>query len=189
MIEWVLQADQKFMLALNGLHHPYSDILWSNVSKTLSWLPLFAWLFYLIIKHYGRASWKILILVALLITASDQTCNLAKNNFKRYRPCHHLSLQDKVHVVGASCGGQYGFYSAHASNAFAIGVFLILLLRRKNKYVWRILLGYAISVSLSRIFLGVHYPLDVIAGAINGTLLAASCFVLFSRIHNKTAEA
>ena len=94
-----------------------------------------------------------------------------KNNFERLRPCHEASLADIIHTVRDKCGGHYGFISSHASNSFALAVFLSGFIRRRYRYFPLFILIWASVVSYSRIYLGVHYPFDVIVGAIFGSLL------------------
>ncbi|MBW8051774.1 MAG: phosphatase PAP2 family protein [Cytophagales bacterium] len=140
-----------------------------------------------------KESWLIILAIILLITASDLfSSSLIKPLVQRLRPCHNLVLHDLVHVV-VGCGGQYGFFSSHASNTFSLAVFLWLITRN----TWRMELGawsyalcamryalllWATLVSYSRIYVGVHYPGDIITGALVGSLFAYLFFKVYLKI-------
>ena len=111
----------------------------------------------------------IVVLAALMILVSDQLSNLAKDTFQRLRPSNEPGLM--VHLVNAYKGGDYGFYSGHATNNFSIAVFLIVLAGKRFKWIWMIALSYALIISYTRIYLGVHFPGDIIGGAIMGSLI------------------
>jgi undecaprenyl-diphosphatase len=141
-------------------------------SDKLFWLPFYAFLVFIIIKEYKKQSISILICIGILITACDQIAShLIKNSVKRLRPSHEPLLQKIIHLSKAGPGGQYGFVSSHSANAFGLATFLILLLpERYNPLKW--ILGFwAVLVAYSRIYNGVHYPLDVIVAALIGVLL------------------
>ena len=110
-----------------------------------------------------------MVLAAVMILVSDQLSNLAKETFQRLRPSHEPGLM--VHLVNAYKGGLYGFYSGHATNNFSIAVFLIVLAGKRFKWVWMVALPWALLMSYTRIYLGVHFPGDILAGAIMGSLI------------------
>lgn len=170
MLELIIEADQKIFLALNAMHWAATDFLWSQFSKNIIWLPLYIWLIYLFWNEFKTQIWKVLLSISLLILVSDQTCNLAKNGFQRLRPCHDPIISAQTHTVNNNCGGSYGFFSGHAANSFALFAFVLALFRKKHRGIEWVMLTYAALVSLSRIFLGVHYPLDILCGALCGTL-------------------
>ena len=116
--------------------------------------------------------------IAVLILMTDQTTNLFKNVLVcRYRPCHNLEYGHLVHLVGDHCGGKHGFFSGHSSNSFAIAMFVAQLLRGR-KTMFFILLWAAI-VAYSRVYNGVHYPSDIVAGAMAGMLFGYLCSKLY----------
>jgi undecaprenyl-diphosphatase len=108
-----------------------------------------------------------------MVLLSDQMSNLFKNGFMRLRPSNEPAIRHLLHIVNNYTGGPYGFYSGHASNSFAVATFIILTIGREKKYLVWISLSYAVLVSYSRIYLGVHYPLDVLSGALAGILIGS----------------
>ena len=166
-MESLITWDQEVFLALNGLGHPYLDQAMLFLSAKLVWIPLYVFLIYLLYRHYGRKFWIPLVLVIVAVALSDQvTSGFMKPFFERFRPCKDPLLMDQVINVG-KCGSKYGFASSHAANTFAVAVFFFALLR--NKWLW-LLVAWAALVSYSRIYLGVHFPGDIIVGGLIGTL-------------------
>lgn len=179
MIETLISWDKELFLLLNGYHSGTLDTIMYYISNKFLWLPLYALLIYWIIIHYKRNSLWILLTLILLITISDQlSVHAFKNVFMRLRPCHDPGLEGLVHTVRGKCGGPYGFYSSHASNHFAIAVFMSFILGSRIRFFTPIILSWAAVVSYSRIYLGVHFPLDVIAGALAGSMLGFLAFRL-----------
>ena len=111
----------------------------------------------------------VLVLAAVMILVSDQLANLAKDTFQRLRPSHEPGLM--VHLVNAYKGGLYGFYSSHASNTFSIAIFLIVITQKRFKWLWIIAITWALFMSYTRIYLGVHFPGDILAGILMGSLI------------------
>lgn len=170
MIEWLENMDRELFLVLNGWHSETMDFVMWHISGKLQWIPLYLLLLGLLFKKYGWSSWILMLSVAVLISISDQTSvKLFKEGFERWRPCHNVDLKELVHLVNNKCGGRFGFVSSHATNSFAIATFVGLLLNRKTLVL---LLIWAALVSYSRVYLGVHYPSDILGGAILGTGIA-----------------
>ena len=136
-------------------------------SRTSTWIPLYLLLLYLVVRQYKWKTLWILLMAALMITASDQLSNLVKEWVARPRPTHEPLLSG-VHTVNNYLGGAYGFYSAHASTNLAIAVFMIILLGRPFPYFGFLMLLYAFFMAYTRIYLGVHYPGDILAGWVAG---------------------
>jgi len=179
MLESLIELDQELFLWLNGLHADWLDPIMLFITKRNPWIPLYALILFFVIRKLKWQSWSIMIAFALLITLADQAASgFFKPFFERLRPCHEPGIQDMVHMV-KGCGGQYGFASSHASNTFALAFFLWFVYR--NKYA-KMMIGWAVVVSYSRIYVGVHYPGDIIMGAILGVLAAIVTYQLYKRI-------
>ncbi|KAA3625287.1 MAG: phosphatase PAP2 family protein [Flavobacterium sp.] len=171
MIDTLLTYDTELFLYLNNLGTERWDGFWLIVTEKWSSIPVYAVLLYLVYRHYGlKGTLIILVAVALMITASDQLANLFKYGIQRPRPCRVEALQDQMRFVAEGCG-RYGYFSAHAASSMAAAVFLGLALRKYYKYLPFILIFWAVLVAYSRIYLGVHYPLDIVSGFIAGGLL------------------
>ena len=177
------QLDQQLFLFINSLNSPFFDQVMHAISGKLIWVPLYlAILIYLGIT-YKRKFLIILIFIILAATLADQSSVLVKNIVQRLRPCNDPALKGLVHLVNGECGGLFGFVSSHATNSFDVA-FLSLLFIKKRWYtitiiVWALVIGY------SRIYLGVHYPGDVICGSLLGAFIGWSMYQLYILTDNK----
>ena len=190
MIEEILKLDSKLLILLNNLGVPRFDNFWVNLSKIeaniLMYLFLICLFFYIQKAHLKFANILYIILViVIMITITDQGANLFKDSFQRLRPCYNESLKDSLRLVKENCGGKYGFFSAHASNSFSLAIFFGLLFKNRIRYIILITIVYASLISYSRIYLGVHFPIDIISGALFGSLWAFVFFKLSSRIYER----
>jgi undecaprenyl-diphosphatase len=163
----IQQLDTDLFLFLNSINSPFwDDVMWI-ISARLTWVPLYLIILWMFFRLTGRRVILVTLFVIAAITLSDQlSVHAFKEVFLRLRPCHEPSLEGLVHIVRGKCGGQYGFVSSHAANCFNIAVFSLLLLRKRWFTV--IILLWAALVSYSRVYLGVHYPGDIIGGALLG---------------------
>ncbi len=181
MLEKLISLDRELFLAINRHHTQALDWLMWQVSGNLLWLPLYAFLVYLLVKNFGKNAFYLTLIAILTVGIADFTSvHLFKETFQRLRPCHNPQLQDIVHLVNDHCGGKYGFVSSHASNTFALMAFVSSVLRKKSITV--LLFAWATLVAYSRVYLGVHYPADVIGGAIWGALVGYAMFLTLKKI-------
>ncbi len=175
MIEMLLHWDTQLFLFLNGMHSHFWDPIMVFASGKLTWMPLYLLLIFFIARKHGWKTLWWLLAITLVIVAADQiSSGIFKNGFQRLRPCHNPDLQSVIHLVGR-CGGKFGFVSSHAANTFGVAVFLTLLF--KNRWATLGLLSWAAFVSYSRIYLGVHFPGDVLCGAILGAGIGISLWL------------
>jgi undecaprenyl-diphosphatase len=179
--------DQQLFLFLNSLNSPFWDQVMYALSGKVIWAPLYlAILIFLGIK-YQRKFLIILLFIILAVTLADQfSVQFFKNTFQRLRPCHEPSLEGLVHLVRGECGGQFGFVSSHATNSFNVALLSLLFIKRRwytiSIILWAAIVGY------TRIYLGVHYPGDVICGSLLGALIGWSVYKLYILTDNKILQ-
>lgn len=164
-LQYILDVDKDLFLFLNSFHNDYWDTIMLMFTRKETWIPFYVAVIYFFIKNYRKKSWLILLLLALTILASDQLSVLIKETVQRLRPVHEPEIESMVHNVLRK-GGLHGFVSSHAANVFGIYVFTSRIFKNKS-YGW-LLFIWAIIVSYSRIYSGVHYPLDILGGALVG---------------------
>ncbi len=181
MIDALIALDQELFFFVNQRGSEFWDGIMLFTTHKFSWIPLYAFLVYLIIKRKGKESIWVLLSIALLITLADQgSVQLFKNMFERLRPCHFL---ENVRLVTERCGGQFGFISSHAANSFALAVFIGKALG--NRKLFFALFVWAAAVAYSRVYVGVHYPLDILGGMLWGTFVALVVFNMYKLIREK----
>ena len=184
-MEEIILEDKQAMIFLNNLGSSTFDPFWILVSEKWFWIPLYVIFLYFLYKNFNKKSlFYILLFVALGITASDQIANIFKFGFERLRPCHDPSLEGLLREV--KCGGKFGFYSAHSSNSFFVATYLTILLGKKLKQLPYFLFVWAAIVAYSRVYLGMHFPGDIIIGAIMGILLALFFGTLAKKVIKKS---
>lgn len=179
MLETLLDLDTRLFLFLNSLHSPTWDTIMWYISDKEFWYPFYGILIFVMIWRYKWNAIATLIFIALLITLADQiSVKGFKEVFERFRPTHNPEIGDMVHTVRGYRGGTFGFVSSHAANTFAMAMFTTWLFKNRY-YAWFIFIWAAV-VSYSRIYLGVHYPLDILGGALLGIILGILVFQLYA---------
>ena len=167
-LDFILEIDKDIFIHLNSLGSPTFDKAWMIISDKKSSIPLYILLIYLLKKNQNLKNFiTSLFFIGLLILFTDQISGFFKDFFERLRPCHDSSINASIRTVKESCGGLYSFFSSHASNSFALASFFYFLMAKKNKYI-KLLFVWALIVSYSRIYIGVHYPLDIVCGTLFG---------------------
>ena len=184
MLEYLLHLDREVFLFLNNLGSEQWDGFWLFITKQLNWIPVFLIIFYLVFKNYGwRHALLILGMIALLILITDQTTNqLFKFRFERLRPGSDPSLDGLMRAVKTS--KTFSFISGHASNSMAACFFLYTVLKTRVKYI-EIMFLWPLIFAYSRIYLGLHYPGDILVGYIWGILMALLVLKLYKILRDK----
>ncbi|NRR91975.1 phosphatase PAP2 family protein [Winogradskyella undariae] len=185
MLEQLIELDKSLFLYLNNLGSESWDGLWLVITNKLCSIPLYAVLLFLIYKKYG---WKGILLlvfvVAAMITFTDQITNVFKDTFQRARPCRAEGIMDLTRFVAPRCG-KYGFFSGHASNSMAVAIFTGLLLKPYFKNLIYLLVIWSLIVAYSRIYVGVHYPLDILCGLTFGTITGFGFYKLYNYLFKR----
>ena len=195
MIEEILKLDSKLFLFLNNLGTPKFDTFWISLSMIEANILMYLFLIFLLF-YTQKTRPKFLYIfylfsvIALMITITDQGANIFKDSFQRLRPCYDESIKDSLRLVKENCGGKYGFFSAHASNSFSLAIFFGLLFKNRIRYIIIITMIYALLISYSRIYLGVHFPIDIIVGSsfgiCVGIIMYSFVYLKFLKFFDKT---
>ncbi len=178
MLEEIIRLDQQFFLWLNQWHSPFWDEAMAHITARLTWVPLYALLIGLLVRRLGwrQGLTAVAGLLVAIVLADQLSASVFKPFFARLRPSHEPALAGLVHRVGGA-GGRYGFVSSHAANTFALAAYVWWLLGGAYGWLW----AWAAVVSYSRIYVGVHYPLDIVGGALLGVLCGWLSWWLYVR--------
>lgn len=183
MLDKILSLDEHLFVFLNGLGCESYDGLWLILTKQTSWIPLFLFLLYIIYNKLGaKQTLYLLIFVAILIVLTDQTANLFKNGFQRLRPCNNPEINSFIRIVQSR--NSFSFFSGHAASSMGVTTFLFLNFKKDFKYLWLLFL-WPLIFAYSRIYLGLHYPLDIICGYLCGAILGFLMFKLYQKVHKR----
>lgn len=179
MLEKIIHLDKELLVFLNGLGSPTFDGLWLIITNQLYWTPLFLLIFYLLQKKLGWKNFGYYILfTALLIVLCDQTANLFKHTFERLRPCNDLEIKGIIRIVKSS--PSFSFFSGHAANSMATTVFAFMILKKYYKHSYLLFL-FPLIFAYSRIYLGLHFPTDIMTGYAFGAIFGFSCYKLYQK--------
>lgn len=183
MVDEILSYDVRLFVFLNGLGSETYDGLWLLITKQTNWIPLFLVLLYLIFKKIGaKQTLYLLLFVAVLIAFTDQVTNLFKNGFQRLRPCNNPEINDVIRIVKSS--KSFSFFSGHAASSMAVTSFLYLILKRYYKYSYLLFL-WPLVFAYSRIYLGLHYPLDIFSGYVFGLFSGFMMYTIYQKVQKK----
>jgi undecaprenyl-diphosphatase len=179
MLEKVIALDKKVLVFLNGLGSSEYDAFWLIITKQLNWTPLFLLIFYLMYKKLGLKNFLIsIVFIAFLILLCDQSANFFKNTVQRLRPCNDLEIKDIIRVVKSSA--TFSYFSGHATNSMATTVFVYLLLKKHYKHAYLLFL-FPLIFAYSRIYLGLHFPVDILTGYTFGGTLGYVFYKIYQR--------
>ncbi len=180
MLERIIELDKELLISLNGLGSPTFDGLWLIITQQVYWALFFLYIFSLLKRRIG---WKslvyYLVFTAFLILVCDQTANLFKDHFQRLRPCNDPEVQDMLRLYWKK-SKSFSFFSGHAANSMATTLFTYLIMRKHYKHTYLLFL-FPLIFAYSRIYLGLHYPGDVLTGYVFGATAGFICYKLYSR--------
>jgi undecaprenyl-diphosphatase len=183
MLDKILSIDEKLFVFLNSLGSETYDGLWLIITKQTSWIPFFLLLLFLIFKELGtKKTLHLLLFIAILLLFTDQITNVFKNGFQRLRPCNNPEINSIIRIVQSR--KSFSFFSGHAANTMAVATFLFLIFKKNFKSLWLLFL-WPLIFAYSRIYLGLHYPLDIVCGYVFGAISGFLMFKLYRISENR----
>jgi undecaprenyl-diphosphatase len=183
MLEKLQSLDIQLFVYLNSLGSENFDSFWLFITKQVNWIPLFILLLYVVYKKIGiKQTLYLLLFIAVLITITDQTTNLFKNGFQRLRPCNNPEIKSFIRIVQVR--NSYSFFSGHAANTMAVATFLYLNFKKRFSYFALIFL-WPLIFAYSRIYLGLHYPLDIVCGYLCGFIFGFLMYKAYIIVQKK----
>ena len=181
MLEFLKEIDAQLLLFLNVANNAYFDEFFWLVTGKFAWIPMILALLFCSFRRNWKAGIVMVFAIAVVITLCDQvSSSIIKDAVCRPRPTRDSEISALVHIVNDYRGGQYGFVSSHAANSFGVAMFLLLVFRNKM-FSW-VIMSWAVILSYSRIYLGVHFPGDIICGGLLGCLLALLVYWAYKRL-------
>lgn len=177
-MDQLITLDKQLLLYLNSLYSHYGDVFYYIFTQTITWVPFYVLLALAFFRHHGLRGLVSILFVVIVITLCDQISSTFLKEFvQRYRPSHDPVLKNLVHLVGGRVGKPFGFVSSHAANSMGLAVFTALIFR--NRYYTLAILAWALINSYSRIYVGLHFPGDILGGWIIGILVATLVYQLY----------
>ena len=184
MLEKLIDADRKLFSLINQAHDPVVDFLMYWATDKWIWIPFYIWILYIIIINYGWKTIYVLLITATMITISDQVSVALKDSVQRLRPCHDPYFNGIIHLVNNECGGNFGFVSSHASNTMTLAIFIAGTLPISFRWLKVELFAYVLLVCYSRVYLGAHFPGDIIGGWMLGIAVGVCGVFIFRKINS-----
>ncbi len=186
MLDQLLEWDIALFLFLNGLGTSFFDPFWMLMTHKATNFAVYLVLLFWFYHFKGMKQTLFLLLgVGALILVTDQITNVFKNSFERLRPCHNLEVQHVMRLVKSGCGGLYSYFSGHASNSFVLATYFSILFSARFPKLKFVLFLIASCIAYSRVYVGVHFPLDIVSGAVFGTLWALCFYWISTRIFQR----
>lgn len=183
MLEYLTEIDKIVFLSINqGLSNPFFDFLMPILRNPYTWAPLYLFILIFAIKNYKKRGIIMILFFLLSFGLGDMiSASVIKPQVMRVRPCNDVPFKEQV-KVRVRCGSGYSMPSSHATNHFAMGVFLLMVFRKRWKPIIWLSILWAASISFAQIYVGVHYPGDVLVGTLLGILIGlftSSIFLFF----------
>ena len=186
MLDQLLDWDIALFLFINGLGTSFFDPFWMLMTHKATNFAVYLVLLFWFYHFKGMKQTLFLLLgVGALILVTDQITNVFKNGFERLRPCHNLEVQHVMRLVKSGCGGLYSYFSGHASNSFVLATYFSILFSARFPKLKFVLFLIAACIAYSRVYVGVHFPLDIVSGAVFGTLWALCFYWISTRIFQR----
>ncbi len=185
-MDTIIQMDKQLLLVINGSDSLFVDYLAKTLTTAATWIPLYVSLFYVVVKNNDNFRRIICILACAglcVLFAGTVDDLLVKPLVARLRPTHDFQIGMLVDTVDGYRGGKYGFFSAHAANTFSIAVFFSLLMR--SRLVTLLLVGWSLTNCWTRLYLGVHYPLDILCGLLWGGSVGTGIYFLYRYVDRR----
>ncbi|MFC3196198.1 phosphatase PAP2 family protein [Parapedobacter deserti] len=172
MIDQLISLDQEAFMAINqGLSNTFFDWLMPILRNPYTWAPLYLFIIIFSIRNYGKKGILIILFILITFGISDSlSSSVIKKSVQRVRPCNDVEFREDINVL-VRCGSGYSFTSSHATNHFSIAVILIMIFYRRWKPILWLALFWAAIISTAQVYVGVHYPLDIICGALLGSII------------------
>ncbi|WP_044117660.1 phosphatase PAP2 family protein [Alkaliflexus imshenetskii] len=180
----IIQLDKELLLYLNSFHSPLWDNFFWVFTSVSVWIPLYASILWVVWKRLGlKGVWAVLAIVLTIVLCDQVSSSFFKPFFERFRPSWEPSLEGLVRLVNERRGGRFGFVSSHATNSIGLALFTSLLFRKA--YFTIFIFIWAIINSYSRIYMGVHYPGDIIGGVLLGAALGYGVYAVYGWFSRK----